>query len=290
MKYKNQYIIKTTVAGDTIEGQKTQSSRYGHAIPRNENVGGTPEAVQKINQINAERTLRQLTNHNFCNDDYHVVLTYARHYRPPDIAEARKELKQILRRLREDCQRVGIEARYIAVTEIGDKGAVHHHIILNHMDTKMVTGAFKRRIKNEADKWEWARLGTARFYPLYSDGQYKDLSNYIIKQTSKTLRRAGQNGKRWFGSKNLKKPVTKPNVVDAKTWRKEPKPPKGYMFDPALPLINGVCEVTGLAYQRYAFIKIKTFYSRYPDRRTTHADESEQPAARSHQQGAGRAP
>ncbi|MEG2405049.1 MAG: hypothetical protein RSC01_09020, partial [Oscillospiraceae bacterium] len=263
VKYKNQYIIKTTVAGETIEVQKTQSSRYGHAIPRCENIGSTPSAVQKINQINAERTLRQLINTNFCNDDYHVVLTYKKSLRPLDIASARLELKLVLRRLREDAKKQGIEIKYIGATEIGEKGAVHHHIVLSHIDTRFVTSAFKRRITNADGKKEWVSLGTARFYSLWSDGQYKDLSNYIIKQTSLTLRKAGENGKRYFASRSLKKPETKSNVVDAKTWRKVPKPPKGYMFDPALPLVNGVCEVTGLAYQRYAFIKIKTYKARY---------------------------
>ena len=97
-------------------------------------------------------------------------------------------------------------------------------------------------------------MGTVYCVPLWTGGQYTDLAKYIIKQTSRTFRAMG--GKRWHSSRNLKKPKETVKEVKARQWRKEPTPPKGYVFDPSFPLENGVCEATGLRYQRYGLIKI----------------------------------
>ena len=64
-------------------------------------------------------------------------------------------------------------------------------------------------------------------------------------------------GKRWNCSRNLVKPKETVKEVIASQWRREPKPPKGYVFDPSFPLENGVCAVTGLRYQRYGLIRIE---------------------------------
>lgn len=255
VKYKHQYLIKEVKAGDTIEVFKTQSSRYGYNIPRKENTGSTPDAVEKNNQRLAEDTLRQLINDNFKVNDLHTILKYFIENRPKTPEQAQKDVQAWIRRLRVRLKKMNIELKYIYAIEIGEKGGVHVHVIMNYVDIRII-------------KETWP-LGSVYFVPLYSDGQYKDLANYIIKQTSEMYKKKGWSGRRYTPSKNLSKPKVDKRRVDAKSWRKEPKPPKGYMFDPSFPLINGVCEVTGLTYQRYGFIKIKTYKERYQQRRAT---------------------
>lgn len=255
MRYRNQYLVRIVYAGDTAEVYKTQSYRYGQKIQRGKNEKPTSDAVTKINQDNAERKLRQIINENFRDGDYHIVLTYKKDLRP-ETEEAEKELGLILRRLRTHLNKRGIELKYIAATEVGARGAIHHHLIVNREAGSAVAREFRRRVKVDG-KWEWARLGATHMTPLYTCGQYRELANYIIKQTSQFLRREGGPGQRWRASKNLRKPREVVKVVRAKTWRKQPQPLKGYRFDPNFPLENGACAVTGLAYQRYGLIKIK---------------------------------
>ena len=50
--------------------------------------------------------------------------------------------------------------------------------------------------------------------------------------------------------------LTREEAAEGALSVEEPKPPKGYVFDPSFPLENGVCAVTGLRYQRYGLIRI----------------------------------
>ncbi|WP_312644007.1 hypothetical protein [Hydrogenoanaerobacterium sp.] len=253
MKYKHQYLIKEVTAGETKEIYKTQSSRYGYNIPRKENTGNTPEAVQKNNQRLAEDTLRQLINENFKHGDLHTTLKFFPPQRPKDPKEAQKHVQKWIRRMQTRLKKLEIEFKYIYAVEIGKKGAVHIHVIMNYVDIRIV-----REL--------WTH-GTIYFVPLYSEGQYRELANYIIKQTSEMYKQKGWTGRRYTPSKNLSKPKVEKRRVNAKTWREEPKPPKGYIFDSTFPLENGVCEVTGLTYQRYGLILIKPNHERYGERR-----------------------
>lgn len=252
MKYRNKYLIKEVPAGDTIEFFKTQSSRYGYNLPRSENTGSTPRAVERNNQRMAEDALRQLLNENFVDGDLHVVFKYFLLYRPKTPEEAQKDFAMWVRRMRPKLQKLKIEMKYVYAVGIGERGAVHIHVVLNSMDIGYIREC-------------WSK-GSIYYTQLYTDGQYRELANYIIKQTI-GMRENGWSGRRYTPSKNLRRPKPKKKQVSAKTWRQEPKPPQGYMFDPTFPLENGVCEVTGLTYQRYGVIRIKPPNERYPNRR-----------------------
>ena len=248
------YLIRTVTAGDTIEVFKTQSTRYGLNIPRVEHEGKTPAAVEKNNQRLAERKLRQLINENFQDNDYHLIFRYFKNLRPSSMTEAAEEFRRYLRRVQYDLKKDGLELRYIWAVEVGKKGAIHFHAIANRLDLTYFTKQWRRQTVDGSGGRVWQKLGTVYCIPLWTDGQYKDLANYIIKQTSQTFRAMG--GKRYNASRNLRKPKETVKQVNASTWRKNPKPPKGYIFDPSFPLENGVCEITGIPYQRYGLIRI----------------------------------
>ncbi len=248
------YLQKTVEAGDTIEVYKTQSSRYGLCIPRSENVGKTPEAAMRNNQRMAQRHLRQLINANFQDEDYHLIFRYFKHTRPGSWKEAEEEMQRYWRRMQYEAKKKGAKLRYIWATEVGKKGGIHFHAIVNRQALSFFTRQWRRQVVGEDGRKTWIRLGTVYCVPLWTGGQYTDLAKYIIKQTSRTFRAMG--GKRWHSSRNLKKPKETVKEVKARQWRKEPTPPKGYVFDPSFPLENGVCEATGLRYQRYGLIKI----------------------------------
>lgn len=68
--------FKTTVrAGATIEVTKSYAKRIGVKIKKDREKP-TAEEMEKVNQMNAERTLRLKINANFGVDDPFITLTY----------------------------------------------------------------------------------------------------------------------------------------------------------------------------------------------------------------------
>ncbi len=235
------YLKKTYKAGRTIEVHKSYSARYGRNIARGKNTGHTPEAMARYNEKMAFRTLTRLINENFAPKDIHLVLTYRREARP-EAAEAKKSLERFLRKLRAYFKARGQELKYIAVTAYGTRGAIHHHLVINTMDARDI-----REL--------WPHGGSHCEY-LYGDGEYSALAWYLIRQ-ARTHPAAAERitGKRWSQSKNLRRVEPSIQEVDAKAWKEEPKPIKGYYIDPNS-IENGISPVTGIPYQFYRMIKI----------------------------------
>ena len=119
-------ILAEAGAGKTKEIEKSYSSRYGRkGIGRSKNMNPTPDDVKRVNQRNAETRLRRLINCNFEKNDIHLVLTYKKDERPKP-EEAKKILANFIRRIKRRYKKLGIEFKYIHVTEFGKKnGAIH---------------------------------------------------------------------------------------------------------------------------------------------------------------------
>lgn len=236
------YIMETCVAGRTKEVCKRYSTRYGRKnINRGPNVNPTPEAVKKVNERNAITNLRRLIHENFGYQDIHLVLTYRRNCRPKDPAAAKKDLEKVLRDLRTYHKKRGSEFKYIAVTEYKNT-AIHHHLIINSMDTRDLTDIWKQ--------------GQPRPTYLDNSGNYSKLAEYLVKETRKTYReKDGPCRKRWSSSTNLRRPSVKKAIVKANSWRQEPAAPTGYYLDKDS-VITGFHELTGHGYQFYMLLRL----------------------------------
>lgn len=172
--------FKTTVkAGATIEVTKSYTKRIGTKARGNKEKP-TAEEMEKVNQMNAERTLRLKINANFGVDDPFITLTYRKEERPTP-AGAKKNIKKLLDSLRKKYKTMGAELKYINVTEYQNK-AIHHHIIINHVEGVDVS------------KWvrQLWKFGRPDFKYLDDTGQYKDLAAYAkdSKRAAKERRRA----------------------------------------------------------------------------------------------------
>lgn len=87
------------------------------------------ETQKKLNQKNAARRLTWLIQENFGTNDYYIGLNYPALY-DVNLAEADKQLKNWLRRIKRKYQKAGFEFKYITTSEIGDKKhRPHHHVI-----------------------------------------------------------------------------------------------------------------------------------------------------------------
>lgn len=246
------YIESVCKAGMTIEVERYYTSRYGkRGQGRGEKVKPTPEEQKKINARIAEKKLRRLINENFSPGDYHLVLTYAKARGEParDKDDMREDIAKFLRAMRKEYKDSGKEFKYIHVMEVGPKGARHHHLIINNIDTRQIQKC-----------WPHGRINVN---PLDQSGNYKDLASYLIKYTNKTVGTKEElQGKRWNCSRNLVHPKPTIKIITKRSWfRNEPKVPakyaKDYYIDPNS-IVRGIHspEYGGYGFMRFTMVRL----------------------------------
>ena len=248
------YVKRTTRAGKTIEVECYFTSRYNkRGGSRKDKVKATREEQKKVNTRVAERKLRLLMNNNFGYGDYHIVLDYIRKRGQPDRTkeEMKKDIAVFLRELRKQYRLRGKELKYIHVMEIGEKGARHHHLVINQIDTQILQEAWFKAYANKDSR--------VKVFPLDKTGQYKKLASYFIKYTDKTMKTdKALQGKRWNCSKNLIRPKSKYQIMSNRSWfRIDPKPKKGYYID-LESVERGITspEYYGYGWFRYTMVKL----------------------------------
>lgn len=223
------YVERIVRAGKTIEIDRYYTSQYKRKdIKRSDKVKPTKESQKKANTRKAERDLRLLLAENFQDGDWHIDVGYIRKrgqpYRTKE--EMRKDADVLLRELRSLYKKAGHVLKYVHVMEVGDKGARHHHLVINNpgIDTKAVQACWKKAYPEDSKM---------HFSPLDTNGDYSKLASYLIKYTDKTVgtERALQ-GKRWNPSKNLRRPEPEYRIIkDRNQFYTEPKAMKGYYVD-----------------------------------------------------------
>ncbi len=230
------YVRDIFYFSDSIEVEEKHSGRYGApGERRRKRQKPTPEQIAKQNQWRRERDLRRLLKANFAEHDYWITLTYRRDIRP-DMEKAKRDIKKMLRKLRDRYKKQGAALKYILVTEKGQKGAVHHHAVVNRIENtdKMI-----------AEFWQ---SGKAYMTLLYKEGGFKDLANYIAKRPS-------EKSEKWFSrSRNMLVPKPDRRIMKRKSWKKEPTAWKGYCIEKES-LYEGVNPVTGHPYRYYTMVR-----------------------------------
>lgn len=209
------YYRDTIVAGKTILRSLVASSRVKTGKQkRRPKERPTSDAVAKVNFRNALKILTAKINHNFKQGDYHLVLTHKDTVTPQ---EAKKRLERFLANMRSYCKRNDIDFKWIAVTEYKHT-RVHHHIIMNNIDMKVV------------DKY-W-KYGYEKPTLLDESGNYYKLAAYLLKETEKTFREESSPSKRRYtSSRNVVMPEVKREKVAGREVNQYIKPPAGYIVD-----------------------------------------------------------
>lgn len=234
-----------------IEIEKTYSLNYGAPGERRRaKRKRTPEDIERMNEWQAIKTLRRKINANFGEDDWHLIPTFEKSKRPADMEEAKVIIKKFLRDMRKEYKKLGLPFKYICAFEIGSKGAPHFHMIINNIST-----ADTSTTKIVRKLW---KHGKPKFMAMDESGDYKDLAEYIIKQTKQTFREDETVFKaRYTCSKNLIK--VEPEVEDlGRYWGKKTRridvPPdmqeQGWYVDKES-IYEGINPVTGRHYQYY---------------------------------------
>ncbi len=250
------YIRRTTKAGKTIEIEYYYTYWYNRkGGKRADKVKPTKEQQKKVNTKQAERKLRLLMNNNFGYGDYHLVLDYVRVKGEPDRTkeQMKKDIQVFLRECRKQYKKSGLEFKYIHVMEIGKRGARHHHLVVNQIETKILQEAWYKAYEGH---------NRVKVFPLDDSGQYADLAAYFIKYSDAHLKddkTERLQGKRWAASKNLIKPEPQYEIVTQRSWfRCEEKEKKGYYVDKQRTEKGVVSpEYYGYGFFRYTLIKLE---------------------------------
>lgn len=237
------YIKETCVAGDTIEVCKYYTYRVnvkGEKRARKEKQ--TTEAQKKVNQRKAEKELRRLMAANFKNGDVVVRLDFIR--RPGGSDEMQQLIEKAIRKLRAAYKKAGASLKYIYVKEVGPKGGRHIHMILNRdgMDILALLTAY------------WPH-GGIHVDPWTTGPNFQKLAAYFIKYALKTEETEGKLiGKRWYPSRNLKKPSVKKEVIKSNRFREQVAEKKGYTLEKDS-VRAGISDLTGYRYFSYTLIR-----------------------------------
>lgn len=187
------YRTKTIRAGEILECEIYPVWNCNSEIRKARAEAKKSSAAQRaVNDRNARRKLERKINANFGRGDISITLTYRGEV--PDIEQARRDIRNYLRRVSRLRKRLGLpELKYIYVIEYdpGDGGRrkkrVHHHVIMSGMD----------RDKAE-ELWGKGYANADRLQPDQDHG-LAALANYIVKDP--------RGAKRWCCSRNLVEPV-----------------------------------------------------------------------------------
>lgn len=247
------YMEEWCVAGKTVEISRYYTYRFhkkGEKRKKKENP--TSEAQKKGNDRRAERDLTRLMNANFSDGDYLVTMDYLPKFRPKDSREMQEHMKKFWRGLRKEFWKRGQELKYIHVMEVGKRGARHHHFLIPEIELSVIR-----------ELWPY---GGIHVDPLHTDGQYRKIAAYFVKYWKRTIEtEGGLMGKRWYSSRNLKRPVIIKRVISAGWFRHEAKVRKGYYLD-AESVRSGVCEYNGYEYFSYTLIQQNVRKKKEPGR------------------------
>ncbi len=233
------YIEEVCIAGKVREHIKYYSWYIHPPGQKREKVRApSEERIRKANQRKAEKTLRRLMNNNFKDGDLLVRLDF--HKEPVTTsADMQRLMANFVKRLR----RRAPDIKYIFTKEIGRRGGRHAHMIMSDIPIRVLTECWPH--------------GGIHIDPLYSNGQYAKIAAYFIKYAQKTEETEGELvGKRWYGSRNLVKPLVRKKIILANSFRRDPPQKKGWNLEKES-LIRGITD-SGYEYLAYSYIRADT--------------------------------
>lgn len=211
-------IKRVVHAGRTIEIDQYHVNHIPRG-PRKKKTKETPERIRKANLRRRTDKLRQLMNANFNDQDFwSMTLTYKEV--PESIREVREDASDFVRRLRKVAKVFGVELKFIYAIGAGPHRR-HIHITINALpDMAIFSGC-------------WVH-GHVSMTKLYTDGQYRDLADYYIKNAIETKEQEEELGEpvgqMYVCSRNLIRPIVEKFVIHGR-FKNEPDRIPGYYLE-----------------------------------------------------------
>lgn len=247
------YLKKTWIIGNDKYITKSKcGGMFGNHRARAAKNKETADKVKRHNLQKSIFNLFLLICANFAKGDWHITLTYQRGLRP-DISTSKKLVAKFFRKLKRWASGCNRTLRYIWVTHISPRGAIHHHVILPKWIPYDVL----------CDAWSAGFVKPGR--PLYGNNDYMPLAKYLLTGTEGKAEHSEYGfediddcyhqkcGRRYTPSKNLVRPEPQVEWIEVACWRRNPKPPKGYTL---AELYNGE-DIWGFPYQIYRLNRVE---------------------------------
>ena len=182
------YRTRTTKAGKRLEVEVYPlfgREQTGRARAAKANV--TRETQARLNLERSKRRFVNLCEANFTENDIHLTLTYKD---APTYSQAKKDLRNFLLKVKRRREQMGLsELKYAGTIEGNDDGKrerIHMHLLMS--------GGIERE---ELEKiWQKGYANADRLRP--DENGIEGIARYIVKQQ--------RNRRKWFASRNLKKP------------------------------------------------------------------------------------
>lgn len=241
------YIKSVCRAGKTKEIAKYYTRRYhpkGEKRTPKENL--TTEQQKKVNERCAVRKLTRILNANFDETSWYVTFSYKKENRP-DTEGLKRHKRELLKQLRKCYRQQKKELKYVETSEVGERGAVHIHMIINDIDIRDIKGLWK--------------YGFVSAKPLEGTGQYRKLAEYFVKYHQKTKGTDEQIQKKAYNcSRNLVRPEPIRKIMHRERFRKEIQIPKGWYLDKES--VREGITADGYEFLYYTLIQERTAYQR----------------------------
>lgn len=221
----------------------------------------TPEQVQKQNQRNREKKVLRKLRANFKKGDLWITLKFPKGTRI-GIDELKKTRAKMLRKMRAAYKKSNSVCKFIYREEIGELGGVHIHMVISRIKGPGTAETISKL-------WKELTGGNVNYTPLYDDGDYKKLADYIVKPPKEEI--TGQltlfgteEEKKFYSkygcSKNLIEPEPEVKEFKRRTIRKlvknGPQPKDGYYID-RNSITYGVNQYTGMTYYYYTEVELE---------------------------------
>lgn len=213
----------------------------------------TPEQIKKQNQRNRENNIRRLIKANFTADeDMWCCLKYPKGT-VKETEEYKADLKECIDKMRYEYKKVSEPFKFIYRMEVGEKGGVHIHILLNRLRGNIHTDKLLQKI------WKHGRVN---YQTIYEAGGYADLAEYIAKlpdeEETEQLELFPEEKRKHYikysTSRNLVRPKPERKIYKRWTLRKlieeGPTPTPGYYIDKNS-IVSGTNQYTGMSYFKY---------------------------------------
>lgn len=247
-RHRNRFEEKAWFFSGSIEHERIRTGKPpDRGKKREKRKKPTPEQIAKQNQYNKEKRVRRLIKQNFQKNDYWVTFVYKKGTRG-DLPEALEDRKKLRMYISKGYKKAGYELKWIGRTEVGKRGAMHHHMIINRIPggDLIITEAWEK-IANSA----WAD-----FVPMYKQGEFKDLAAYLVKPDKEDKDGNPSTYSNYSRSRNLEEPEPEINRTTLKMIREYPEPTPGYYIDKDS-VRQGINPITGREYLHYIEIKLK---------------------------------
>ena len=255
------YRMKKFIFGDSNEFEFNYAGNYGaKGEKRAPKLKATPEQIAAQNQWNRKKNMRRLIKWNFKEDDLWCTLKPPRGRRLP-LKVVKKEMKDFLDRMRKAYRKLGAVFKFIYRMEIGKRGGIHIHILVNRVHENHPTDKLVKAC------WTY---GSIYFADIEDEGGIEGLADYIVKlpgeEEEKQLSlfpEAEQKKLRNYScSRNLIR--RDPEIKEYKHWTMhrildiagEIKPTPGYYIDKSS-IKQGIKQYTGFSYLYYTEYKLK---------------------------------